>query len=228
MTTLPRNLTLAALMLMGALTAGCQLMALPYFFLPGMDPKRDPECPLACTTDKEKVVRVVILSQSSLETRPEFLRVDRDLAQMLSQAMAESFKKNKEKVTIVATSQVEKYKDEHPNWKAMGAAEIGKHFKADYVVAVEVNQISLYESGSSNTLFRGRCDISLVVTDVQKYSEGPKYTEEYSTEFPKARGPIDATNGNVAQFRQKFLNVVSRELAWRFSAHLLEDDYRCE
>jgi ribosomal protein S17E len=228
MATLPRNLTLAALMLVGALTAGCQLMALPYFFLPGMDPKREAECPLACTTDKEKTVRVVILSQSSLETRPEFLRIDRDLAQMLAQSMAVSFKKNKEKVTMVANSQVEKYKDEHPNWKAMGPAEIGKSFKADYVVGVEVNQISLYESGSSNTLFKGRCDISLVVTDVQKYSEGPKYTEEITVEFPKARGPIDATNGNVAQFRQKFLSVIARELAARFSERLIEDDYKCE
>ena len=46
MATLPRKLTLAALMLMGALSAGCQLMALPYFFLPGMDPKRDRRVPL--------------------------------------------------------------------------------------------------------------------------------------------------------------------------------------
>ena len=227
MATLPRNLTLAALMLMGALSAGCQLMALPYFFLPGMEPKREPECALA-STEKDKVVKVLILSQASLETRPEFLRVDRDLAQMLSQAMQDSFKKNKEKVTMVANSQVEKYKDEHPNWKAMPAVEIGRNFKADYVVELEVNQISLYEPGSYNTFFRGRCDISIVVHDVHKSSEGPKWNGEYSTEFPKARGPIDASSGSVAQFRQKFLNVVAREISWRFSAHLLEDDYRCE
>ncbi|HEV8059175.1 MAG TPA: hypothetical protein VGP68_04860 [Gemmataceae bacterium] len=227
MASLPRNLTLAALMLVGALTAGCQLMALPYFFLPGMEPKRTPEFPLA-STEKDKVVKVLILSQASLETRPEFLRVDRDLAQMLSQEMQTTFKKNKEKVVMVANSQVEKYKDEHPNWKAMQAVEIGKNFHADYVIELEVNQISLYEPGSYNTFFRGRCDISMVVHDVHKSSEGPVWTGEYSTEFPKARGPIDASSGSVAQFRQKFLGVVARELSWRFSAHLLEEDYKCE
>ena len=52
--------------------------------------------------------------------------------------------------------------------------------------------------------------------------------DEYSTEFPRARGPIDAGNGNVAQFRQKFLQVVAREISWNFTSHLLEDDYKCE
>ncbi len=226
MASLPRNLTLAALMLVGALTAGCQLMALPYFFLPGMEPKRPAECELA-SKDKDKTVKVLILGQSALETRPEFLRVDRDLAQMLSHEMIAGFKKNKEKVVMVANSLVEKYKDDHPNWKEIGAAEIGKYFHADYVVEVEVNQISLYEPGSANTLFRGRCDISLNVVDVLKHDE-PKYHEEYSTEFPKVRGAMDASNGSAAQFKQKFLSVVARELSYRFSSHLLEEDYKIE
>src|SRR6266404_1979048 len=107
MATYFRNFSLASLMLMGALSAGCQLLALPYFFLPGMEPRSDPKCPLA-SKDKEKTVKVLILSQTGLETRPEFLRVDRDLAQKLSQAMDDGFKKNKEKVAIVKNSLVEK------------------------------------------------------------------------------------------------------------------------
>jgi hypothetical protein len=228
MATLPRKLTLAALLLVGALTAGCQLMAIPYFFLPGMDPKEEASCPLV-SKEKDKTVRVLILSQASLETRPEFLRVDRDLAQMLAQAMADGFKKNKEKVVLVKNSQIEMFKDEHPNWKAMGAVEIGRQFKADYVIELTVNQISLYEPGSYNTFFRGRCDISLVTHDTLHSSEGPIWRKEYSTEYPKARGPIDAgTNGNVAQFRQQFLTVVARELSWNFTSHLTEDDYKME
>ena len=228
MATVSRNFTLAALMMLGALSAGCQLLALPYFFLPGMEPRSDPACPLA-SKDKEKTVKVLILSQASLETRPEFLRVDRDLAQMLSQAMDDGFKKNKEKVSIVRNSLVEKFKDEHPNWKAMGAVEIGKQFKADYVIELAVNQITLYEPGRFNTFFRGRCDISIVVHDTYHSSEGPKWNTEYTTEFPRARGPIDAGSGGiVAQFRQKFLQVVAREISYNFTSHLIEDDYRCE
>ncbi len=225
MATLSRNLLLAALIFTATLTAGCSLMSLPYFFLPDADPKTDPKCPLA-SKDKEKTVKVLILSQSSLDTRPEFLRVDRDLARMLSQSMGDGFKKNKEKVVMVRNSLVEAYKDEHPNWKVMGAAEIGKQFNADYVVEVAVNGISLYEPGSYNTFFRGRCDISVVVHDVHHTSEGAIFSDEYVTEYPRARGPIDASSGNPAQFRQKFLSVVARELSWYFTSHLVEDDYK--
>ena len=34
------------------------------------------------------------------------------------------------------------------------------------------------------------------------------------------------TEGNVPQFRQRFLGVIARELSWRFTAHLVEDDFR--
>ena len=152
MATLSRNLLLAGLIFTATLTAGCSLMSIPYFFLPGMDPKTDPKCPLA-SKDKDKTVKVLILSQSSLDTRPEFLRVDRDLARMLSQSMEEGFKRNKEKVVMVRNSLVESFKDEHPNWKVMGAVEIGKQFKADYVVELSVNQITLYEPEATTPSF---------------------------------------------------------------------------
>ncbi len=190
-------------------------------------PMRPPECPLA-STNKDKTVKVVILGQSPLETRPEFNGVDRELSTLLSHAMQESFKKNEEKVVMVANGLVEKFKDEHPNWKEIGALEIGKHFHADYVIAMDVNQISLYEPGSAKTLFRGRCDISINVVDVLMHTEGPKFNEEYSTEYPKARGPIAADSCSSSEFHKAFLKVAPRELTWRFSAHPLEEVCRDE
>src|SRR5262249_158792 len=143
-------------------------------------------------------------------------KVDRELSRMVAMQLQEGFKKNEEKVAIVPISQVEKYKDEHPNWHSMDSEEIGKHFRADYVINLEINSISLYEPGSSNTLYRGRTSISVNVADVHSPSEGPKFSHEYICEYPRARGPVPAGDSNPAQFRQLFLTVVARELSWLF------------
>jgi hypothetical protein len=219
---------LAGLVLMAALaTTGCNMLALPFFLIPGMEPKIDPKCKLA-SEDKEKEVKVVLLASTALETRPEFLRVDRDLSRMVVTNLQETFKKNKEKVTVVPISQIEKYKDDHPNWHALDPEEIGQHFKADYVINLEIDAITLYEPGSSNTLFRGRTEISLAVVNVKDPKEGPIYKEEYTCEYPRAKGPVPAGDSNPAQFRQRFLGVVAREISWRFTAHLVDDDLQCD
>jgi hypothetical protein len=215
----------ASLFLLTAFVTGCNLMALPFFLLPGMEPKHEARCKLVPHDDR-KEVRVLILPSSGLQTRPEFTRLDRELGRLLYMQLGEGFKKNKEKVTIVAMSQVEKYKDDHPSWSSLSPEEIGKDFHVDYVIDLEINAVTLYEPGSANTLFRGHAEISLNVVDVQKASEGPVYREEYTIDYPRARGPIPASESNVSQFRQRFLSTIARELSWRFTAHLVEDDFK--
>jgi hypothetical protein len=217
---------LASLMLGVVVCFGCNALALPFFLATGMDPKHEPDCKLA-SADKEKDVRVVLLAYSGLETRPEFLRVDRELSTLLARQLQKDFKENQEKVKIIATSQVEKYKDEHPNWKAIGPAEIGKYFDADYVIELDIDGMSLYESGSGNQLFRGRGNVHISVVDVSKPGEEPIYHRTYVAEYPKARGPIPVSDGNAQQFRQAFLAQVAKELAWRFTAHSTSDDISC-
>ena len=216
---------LAALFLLTAFGAGCNLMALPFFLLPGMDPKHEAKCKLV-PHDDNKEAKVLILSSSGLQTRPEFLRLDRELGRLLYVQLGEGFKKNKEKIKLVAMSQVEKYKDDRPNWQSLSPEEIGKDFHVDYVIDLETNAVSLYEPGSANTLFRGHAEISLNVVDVQKATEGPIYREEYTIDYPRARGPIPASESNLSQFRQRFLSTIARELSWRFTAHLVEDDFK--
>ena|SRR5947209_4505176 len=220
---------IAGLVLAAGLCTGCNIMALPFFLIPGMEDRYEPKCKLA-SDDKEKTVRVVILTTSGgLEIRPEFVRVDRDLSQMVAHELTEAFKKKKEKVVLVPVSRVEKYKDEHPNWHALDPSEIGKYFNADYVIDFEIDSLSLYESGSSNTLYRGRAAISVSVMDVHKpQADGPIFHDEYRCEYPRARGPIPVNDNNAAQFRQMFLNVVARELSWYFTSHLVDDDFKCD
>jgi hypothetical protein len=222
-----RGALVAVILLVAGSTAGCNLMALPFFLLPGMEPKHDAKFKLA-SDDKEKEVRVLILATAGLEVRPEFLKIDREISQMLAVQLQEGFKKNKEKVSIIPTSRVEKYKDEHPNWQSVELDQIGKSFHADYVVNLEINSISLYEPGSSNTLYRGRAAVSVAVVDVHESTEGPKFRHEYTCEYPRARGPIPAGDSNSAQFRQAFLTLVAKELSWLFTSHPVDDDFTCD
>jgi hypothetical protein len=227
MAALKRGASLVVLLLAAIPLAGCNLMSLPYFLLSD-EPKQDAQCKLA-SDDKDKEVRVVIMAFfTDLETRPEFLKIDRELSRMLAMQLQEGFKNNKEKVKVVPISQVEKYKDEHPGWHSGNSEEIGKHFHADYVINLEINSITLYEPGSSNTLYRGRASISVDVVNVHEPSEGPKYQHEYRCEYPRARGPIPAGDSDPAQFRQRFLAVVARELSWLFTAHLVDDDFKVD
>ncbi len=207
-----------------ALCTGCNLLSLPYFLMYA-DAKHEPKCKLA-SEDKEREVRVVILTFAGLETRPEFLRADRELSSALANQLKEGFKSNKELVSVVSPVLVEKYKDEHPNWHALDLQEIGRYFRADYAIHLEIGELSLYEQGSRNTLYRGQAAISIAVVDVHKPGEEPIYKEEYTCEYPLTRGPIPVEDGNPQQFRQQFLSHVAKQLSWRFTAHPTADDYR--
>jgi hypothetical protein len=225
--------SLAGLILIVVLGTGCNMMSLPFFLMPGMEPKSEPKCRLA-SDDKEKKVKVLILASRGLETRPEFVNVDRDLSRLLTLQLQEGFKNNKENVSVMSPSRVENYKDRHSNWRSMSPEEIGETFRGGdktsswYVINIEIDSISLYEQGSANQLFHGRADLSLDVVDLNKPGEGPIYRESCTVEYPKVSGPIAASDSNVLQFRQRFLNVVARELSWRFTSHLLDDDHRVE
>ena len=105
MTALKNHICLAGLLLAVSCT-GCNLMALPFFLIPGMEPTHEAKCKLQ-PHENEKEAKVVILSSCGLETRPEFLRIDRELGRLLYMQMEEGFKKNKEKVTVVPVSQVQ-------------------------------------------------------------------------------------------------------------------------
>lgn len=218
MATRHERICLVGLLCAAFLCMGCSLLSVPVFLLSGMNSKIDPKFPLA-SKDKDKEVKVLILASGSLETRPEFLRSDREISSFLSTELTKQFKENKEKVTVIPISQVEKYKDEHPNWHALNPIEIGEHFKADYVIDLAIESLSLYEPGSGNQLFRGRTEIAITVVDVKQRGGDPVYREQYICEYPKTRGPIPAADGNPQQFRLRFLQHIAKHLSWIFTAH---------
>src|SRR5262245_45469321 len=98
-------------------TSGCNLPSLVYFLAP-QDPACPPECaPLAAP---KKELKIAFLVHTGPETRSEFIRVDRDLAEVLVRNLKKRFADNKDKIVVVPPNQVEVFKDRQPDWNTMG------------------------------------------------------------------------------------------------------------
>jgi hypothetical protein len=102
----------------------------------------------------------------------------------------------------------------------MEMTEIGRFFKADYLIYLELNKLSLYEPGSYNQMLRGRAEISISVVDMQH----PDDTEE--PEVKRYVYPADSRGAEAVDldtppslFRQKFLAYVAKRLSWNFCPH---------
>ncbi len=222
-----RRWCLAGLTLLTVLvTAGCNPLTMPFFLLWGLDPKVEPECKLG--VGKKKESRVVVLSYCALETRRELLGADRELTSLLCTKLGETAKKNKDNFTVVSPSKVQRFKDEHPNWKSLEVEKIGKYFDADYIIDLEIGALSLYLPNSNNQFLSGQAEITVSVVDLSKEGEEPIFHREYTCEYPKSRGPQPVADTSPGQFRLQFLSRVATDLSWYFTGHTVEDHFPCD
>jgi hypothetical protein len=227
MATRSRRWCLAGLIILTVNALACNPLSVPYFLFYGTDPKLDPKFKLS-SDDHHKGVKVVILaSTTQLETRPELVRADTELSALFAQKLQEECKKNHENVTVATSSKVQRFKDDHPNWQSLSLEELGKRLEADYVVDLEIDQLSLYEAGSQNTLFLGKAAISVTVVDVRKADTGSVFEEHYTREFPHS-GSVPVNESNPQKFRRDFLGRIAADLTAMFTAYPSSDQYRCE
>jgi hypothetical protein len=214
-----RRLILVLLAVGLGLSTGCDAATLAYFFM--KDGREDPKIKNLASADPKKIPRVVILTWAGLETRSEFIHADRQLSEMLGRQLTDLAEGNEEKLTIVPSRKVEEYKNNHSNWREKDLAEIGRAFEADYVIYMEINAMSMYETGSGNSLFRGRTQMTLTLVDVKHPDETPAQ-QPFSCTYPsEAKGAIPAgfDDNTPANFRQQFLAYVAKRLSYYFSKY---------
>jgi hypothetical protein len=216
-------LTLAA-----ALATGCNLAALTYFLYPGGDTRQPPEMALT-PPEKGKPVKIAVIAYSSGSVSSEFVTAERDLAGQLSQQLFQSFKDNKQAVSVVPGSKVQEFKNDHPGWKqSMGLKEMAQYFKIDYLIYLEIDSMSLYETGSQKTLYYGRTNITVSVLNANKPDESP-YPKTFACEYPKSKGPISVDESTPPRaFYMAFMNYVAKRLSWYFIPHEIDQDITCE
>jgi hypothetical protein len=223
-----RRWVLPMLLAASVLGLGCNVLSLP-FFLFGPEPKVPAGIQSLASENKDHKVRVVILTLNGLETRPELSGTDRELTTKMAKHLLEGCKANEEKVAVVPPSKVDQYKADTPNWRTLDFKDdIGKHFDADYVIVLEIHALSLYQSGSGNTLFRGKANIGVSLINVFD-PDGVPEKKEFVKEFPSEnKGEIAVGDMTVTQFREQFIDYVAKNLAWYFTAHPTSDQYSCE
>jgi hypothetical protein len=205
------------LLLLGVLwvSFGCGPVTLFYFLSPFSDDRIAPKCKLAAS---KEVTVCILTSFATLETRPESLRADDELAELFAQQLRKRCEENREKIKVVPPAKVRDYK-RHADFATRSTHDIGKHFQADYVISLEISNLTIYEKGSSRSLFRGAADVNVQVVDVNKPAgEGTIFSELHHRDYP-TNGPRDASELSPAQFRNMFLSAVAADLCRMFTAY---------
>ena len=222
-----RRWQLAGLIFVTLACMACNPLMIPYFLLSdGLDPKADPKFRLV-KDDKKKPVKVVIFTSSPMvETRRELVGANRELAAAFAHQLQEGCKRNKENVIVASNTKVQQFQDKYPMWQSLSLEELGKRLEADYVIDLEINELSLFDTRSQDTLL-GKATISVTVVDVHRGDEGPVFHDVYVTEYPRS-GSKAVMDTNLLQFRRAFLTRVAKDLSWLFTAHPASEDYSCE
>jgi hypothetical protein len=176
---------------------------------------QDPECPLT-VKDKESNV-VIIATHDDVEDGTAFRGANDVVTRRLIALLENRYKEHKDKVKIVPFTKVQAYLNKNPDWVTKSKREIGKHFKADYVVFLEMGSMSMNEKGSNGTLFRGTVEINISVIDVnQDEGEGAKFEKAYACTYPLS-GAKGSTDVPAATFRGEFLEHIAKDLAVEFA-----------
>ncbi len=172
----------------------------------------------AKTAKKKKEIKVVILPSRGTRLSADYITTENVLADRFVAALEAGFAENRERVKIVPLRDVEKFKREHDDWKGMDASEIGKVFGADYVIDIELAELSLYEPGTRN-LFRGHCSIPITIRDVDPdgTAKFPEFT--YTADYPTGGASVPADlDTNVSKFQYQFFGKIATEMTGLFTA----------
>jgi hypothetical protein len=224
MAAIKRLVLMAGLFLVTGMSTGCNIFYLPILLF-GPEPTIPPEMKQLGAKDKRNEITILVLTYAGPETRPEFIKFDRDLAAVVADEMRKTFKDNGDQIKVVSPSKVEKFKQEHLNWQAMEPAEIGKRFDADWVIYVEVDNetLALYEKGSARELFRAHADYSVSLINVRDAEA--KQQKQFSYTYPGEAKALPASDSTALLFKQKFLEQIARKVTGCVTARPTKDKY---
>ena len=195
--------------------------------MPFVDDREPPKLCKIASPDKKEVTVAIVTTFANLETRPEMLPIESELSDRLAADMRKRAAANKEKIKFIPTAKVRSLMNQTAG-NTLSPREIGRKLKANIVINLEINSISLYEKGSFNQLFRGKTEIVISCLEMSKPSKEGMHQEHLCARISRARGPIDAGNSSVLEFRTKFLDVIAQDIARYFIAYSPEENRRMD
>jgi hypothetical protein len=198
------------------MSLGCNPQTLSFLAMPWSDNKMDPDYKLFA---QDKELTVVILSNfAHPQLHPDLQPAEMELAEKVATAMRERCSANKHKLKIVPYAEVRGYQvkqwvEGNPN-----PLQVGKKFKADFVIDMSIQSLSLYEKRSSPPLFRGQAEISVNLFKVDvKDGDHKVFNKDYRGEGSPT--PFDAGSTSPATFRASFLSKMARDISKMFIAY---------
>ena len=201
-----RWLWLAGACLSLALMAGCQQFVVLSYLIggpPSIEPDFDKETGISLKGKKT----VAVVCFAPREMLLEFPHIDHEIAAQVS------FRLGENKIAIVKPDYVRAWVESHPKWER--AEEIGREFKADYVIEVELSSFSLFE-GSSTTLYRGRTEAEIHVTEMDETGNGDRmYSKDLDFHFP-IRVARSSTEQELLPFKREYISRLSEKIGWMF------------
>ncbi len=222
MTKLMRPSLFAAILTGIVCGIGCSPMTFMSFLSP--EPTIPPAMHPLAIKDKKGPVSVVILTDASTETREEIIGADRQLSDLVKKMIAGLATANNEELSFVNLRKVEEYKSTHPHWQE-DVAEVGRDLKADFVIYLEINSMSLFEKGSNRSICLGEADLAVSLYKVADV-DGTPDQKHFHDKYPKSTGgiPVDQEL-SPTDFREKFLTYLAKRIAWNFEGHPQTDKY---
>ena len=200
---------------------GCNPLTMAAFIF-NRDTKLPAEHPFMTKDEKKEAkkedITVAVFASLSPGAVYEFAGSDRELASMFTKRLNAEAKANKDKITVVAPSEVDKFKMGNPNWKGMHPTAWGKKLGVDFVLDIHVGNITVYQPGSGNLIYEGRADVSVDVYDVTKPNGEAKHRYPHGYTYPKT-GMIAASDVPLSKFKMMFLEKLAGELVLKHIDH---------
>ena len=196
---------------------GCNPQFISMALRPFDDGKVPPDYPLFAG-DKE-ITLAIVTNFARPETNPDLQAADADLAEQVASAIRQRCKENKHKLKIVPHAQVRGQQLKQQQRDATSPVELGKSLKADFVLDLTINSLTLYEKNYHPQMYRGRADIAVNLYKVEVKDESHKvFSKEFRRIHPRDSPPIDAGSSSASSYRSLFLVKVASDISRMFIA----------
>ena len=200
---------------------GMNPFLLPYMFSGGQN-KTPAEFPLTIPPKKSEA-KVVVFVSSATGLHPDLAGVDRMLNAELITMLDAGLKANEEKVLVLKMPRIDEFRADNPNWRSVHPYDIGKEFKADYVIDVEIQEMDLFKPGSRGNWLKGHATITVSAYDISKPAKAAAYKFEYTPEFPHGREiEVEGRDSRVqvSTFRLQFVQRIASDISVKFVASM--------
>jgi hypothetical protein len=196
--------------------SGCNAVLLLGYLIggpPSIEPDFHKQTSLSLA-GKDKTVLVMCYAPTELKWDND--AVDYELAKHLAVRL------NMNKIRVIDPDRVHAWLDKNKDWHK--TAEVGKAFKVDYVIHVDLKDYSLFEENSSD-LYRGRGDaiVSVVKMDEDKKDGSVVYSKELVSRFP-TKAPVSVYEQSYENFKKLYLSTLSNEIGVLFYESYAGDD----